>query len=389
MRVLIATWVFPTHGGVFSFLEKVIPHLSGKGHSFDVVAVAPSPESLRPFPHLSPDRIHSVAQLSLPSPLSFPLLGLLLTTLRVVRQRGIDTIFCQDPFYTGLPSLLASVLMKVPLLMGDHGMITNFTRADYWDNFGLRAVHLWRFLSLLVMRRVVKGSSAIYSPGEDVAMAISRLFGEDAASKTQTFPIGIDTEVFRPDEGSREAIRRDLGLGDKKTAVFVGRLHVESGLETLIEAVRLLPEDSRPTCVVVGDGLLRERYELEAEEKAPGRFRFLGYSDRAPEYLRAGDIFVFPKVFAGGCSVALREAMATGLASIATSGVDSHDSIIGTGENGVLTPPGDPASLSTALDRLLSDEELRANLGAQARLKIIKDYDMPGFYRNMEILLPS
>jgi len=386
MKVLITTWVFPTHGGVFSFLERVIPQFAVRGHEFDVLAVAPSSQARRPFPYLPSERIHNIAQLRLPRPFSFPLPGFILAAVRIARSRGCELIFCQDPFYSGIPSLFASKLLDLPLIVADHGMTTNFTERDYWSNFGFRLVSLWQVLSKVVIRAVMYGASLLYAPGPDIAERVLGLFGRKAAEKTRTFAIGIDTDRFRPRGEARDALRRELALGHSPTAVFVGRLHVESGLEYLVEAVRLLPEERRPMVLVVGDGALRPTYEKEARAKAPGAFRFLGYSDRVPEYLNAADIFVFPKVFAGGYSISLREAMATGLPSIATANVDSHDRIIQTGANGVLVPPRDAGALSREIDRLLSDPGLRATLGSEARRTILDRFSMESFSSDLEEL---
>ncbi len=387
MRVLITTWVFPTHGGVFSFLEKVIPVLKRGGYSFRVAAGAPSPQSYRVFPHLSGNEIHNVRQMHLPRPFSFPLLPLLVCILRTGKVHNCDLIFSQDPFYSGLPSMVASRLLGVKLVVADHGMTTNFTDRAYWANFGFRAVRLWQLLALLVMRAVFGSACGIYSPGDDVTARLTDLFGASTRGKILTLPIAIDSEAFRPNPDVRESTRGMLGLGNSPTAVFVGRLHVESGLEHLVEAAALIEPGIRPIFLIVGDGVLRDAYEEQAEKTVPGYFRFLGYSDRIAEYLNASDIFAFPKVFAGGYSISLREAMAVGLACVATCGVDSHDRIIQDGVNGILVPPRDARALSQALRRLLVDHRLRAQMGARARASVEKEFPLEGFADKLHALL--
>ncbi len=386
MRVLITTWVFPTHGGVFAFLERLIPPLQEGGHEFHVVAIQPSRDANRDFPHLPAGNVHAVSQMRLPRPLSFPFFPLLFRTLQVCRDHDVDVIFCQDPLFSGFSSLLASTLLGIPLVSADHGMVTNIGKKEYWANFSLPLTGAWRSLTLALMARVFRASRAIYSPGDDVTARIDELFGQATAGKAKTLAIGIDTELYRPDPTIRRRVRMELGVEEEIVVTFVGRLHVESGLEYLIEAAARL-QDRDVRYLVVGDGVLRKVYEGLAADKTPARFVFLGYSDRVHEILNASDIFAFPKVFAGGVSIALREAMATGLPVIATSGVDSHDQILRSGENGILVSPGDSESLAEALTSLLDDAEKGASMGRLAREEVIRKYGARDLPRSLEELL--
>ena len=387
MRLLFTTWVFPTHGGVFDFMDKAIPYLVGRGHHCMVSALKPRPGSSREFPHIDRDLIHNIGEMPLPSPLSFPLLPFILNIVRTCRRREIDLIFCQDSFFSGLPSVVASAITGVPVVTADHGFVKNSSKPDYWENFGFPLVPAWRTISLLVAKLVIGRSSAVYAPGEDVADSIRGLFRGEDTPRILTFPIGIDTDIYRPNGELRAALRRELSLTGRLVATFVGRLHLESGLENLIEAAAGLEDNGAPIFLIVGDGNLRGHYERMAKSRVPGKFRFVGYSERIPEYLAASDIFVFPKVFAGGHSLALREAMAAGLPCIATKGVDSHDEIIESGRSGILIPPREPEALLAELRRLLDNEELRSRIGGEARRRIVELYSMEEFHDKLGELL--
>ena len=91
----------------------------------------------------------------------------------------------------------------------------------------------------------------------------------------------------------------------------------------------------------------------------------LGPKGNVHEYLVNSNIFVFPSVHEG-LGIALIEAMAVGLACIASEmgpipEYVSHD------ENGMLVTPKDPAGLAHALSELLMDPEKRTRLGKAAR----------------------
>jgi glycosyltransferase involved in cell wall biosynthesis len=66
--------------------------------------------------------------------------------------------------------------------------------------------------------------------------------------------------------------------------------------------------------VWAGDGPQRQSLESQIEHLNLERHvRILGYRTDIPRLVRASDLFVFPARFEGGCSAAIREAMAYGL----------------------------------------------------------------------------
>jgi phosphatidylinositol alpha-mannosyltransferase len=65
--------------------------------------------------------------------------------------------------------------------------------------------------------------------------------------------------------------------------------------------------------------------------------------------------------------------MASGCPIIATA-VSGHVEAITDGQNGLLVPSQEPASLAIAIIRLLEDEGLRRRLGSAARATVERDY---------------
>jgi glycosyltransferase involved in cell wall biosynthesis len=155
---------------------------------------------------------------------------------------------------------------------------------------------------------------------------------------------------------------RSFELHQPPRLLYVGRLTGGKGLEYLLEAVALLiarGQDVR--CSLVGDGPLKERLqELTLKNGIEDRVSFDGYIPWGSELLAAytrADVFVFPSLSEGQGKVLL-EAQAAGLAIVA-SRAGGIPYIIRDGENGLLVPPGDSATLAEAIARLLSDHGLR------------------------------
>ena len=148
------------------------------------------------------------------------------------------------------------------------------------------------------------------------------------------------------------ALPDDVGVPDEPPHVlYVGRLSREKGVLELVEACAGLP------LVVVGDGPLRERVPGAVGFVAPGR---LG------PYYRAAAVVAAPSL-REGYGVAAREAMAWARPVVAGA-VGGLTDAVEDEVTGLLVPPGDVPALRAALERLLGDPELRARLGAAARV---------------------
>jgi glycosyltransferase involved in cell wall biosynthesis len=134
---------------------------------------------------------------------------------------------------------------------------------------------------------------------------------------------------------------------------------------TLLAALALLR--SRPWQIdLVGDGPLLPERRRQAKDLGIGeRVHFHGYLPDPAEVLNRSDVFVlssrseaFPR--------SILEAMRAGLPVVA-SNVGGVAEGVSDGVSGILAPPGDPAALACALDRLLADPALRRSMGAAAR----------------------
>jgi glycosyltransferase involved in cell wall biosynthesis len=82
--------------------------------------------------------------------------------------------------------------------------------------------------------------------------------------------------------------------------------------------------------------------------------------------LQGAAVHVLPSL-SEGSPMALVEAMATGLACVATNCSAGVRDLVDPAVNGLLVRTGDPEQLGTALDQVLSDEGLRRRLGSAAR----------------------
>lgn len=168
---------------------------------------------------------------------------------------------------------------------------------------------------------------------------------------------------------------------DVRVVGVVGRLIREKGPYVLLEAAaRIVSEFPKTLIVFVGDG--PERADLErtaAEAGLADHVRFAGERSDMPEVYASFDVFVQPS-FSEGMPMTVLEAMAAGLAVVATS-VGAVPSLLEPAGCGLLSPPRDAAALADAVLRLLRDETLARRLGEAARQHLRAHYSAEAMAR--------
>jgi glycosyltransferase involved in cell wall biosynthesis len=159
--------------------------------------------------------------------------------------------------------------------------------------------------------------------------------------------------------------REDTCRGKKVRILFVGFVRPEKGIEYLIKAVCKLGTEKEWELVIVGS---RDGYSAYTEKldklvddcNIRKRVRWVGYVQDVSKYFREADIFVLPSLSEGTPHV-LVEARANSLPVIATN-VGGIPSSVADGENGLLVAPKDPAALGRAIERVITNNELRRSL---------------------------
>ena len=206
---------------------------------------------------------------------------------------------------------------------------------------------------------VVRRAAAVITLTERLAAAV-RASGVPA-HQIHAIPSGVRAAAYRG--AARPA------LLPHPAVVFVGRLHQQKGVDTLVKAVPLLPPAAHLT--LVGDGPERGRlHRLATGIGVAERVHVTGFLPHAavPGMLAAADVVVLPSRYEE-LGTALVEAMAAGRPVVA-SAVGGITELVRDGVDGLLVEPGDPTALAAAVSRLLRDRALAAGLGASARRRV-------------------
>ncbi len=203
-----------------------------------------------------------------------------------------------------------------------------------------------------------------------------------ARARIARIPNFVDPARFRPPTAAeRRAARASLGLGEEVVVLCAGRLTARKCVDALLAAFARAAGAVQagaapaPRLVVLGDGPERARLEALAA-RLPGRprVRFDGFAVDVERWLRAADVFALPSRIEG-LPNALLEALATGLAAVATD-LGGCREVLAPEREGLLVPVGDVDALAAALARLLADAPLRARLGAAAAARVAGSYGL-------------
>lgn len=184
--------------------------------------------------------------------------------------------------------------------------------------------------------------------------------------RCSVIPLGVKTERFTRCGEINEAVSRIR----KPFGLFVGRMVYYKGLDTLLRAIRSLPDIS---LLLVGDGPLRPDLEKMARSlEISKRVHFLPHVDETayPSIFQGADFFVLPSAFPSEAfGLSMVEAMASGLSVISTELGTGTSYVNIHGETGLVVPPGNPEALGEAIQKLCANPNLASRMGKNAGLR--------------------
>ena len=192
---------------------------------------------------------------------------------------------------------------------------------------------------------------------------------------------GVDAEAFTP---SRQTRRND----DVRTVLFVGNVAANKGIETVLEAVlRLRAKHPNLRLQILGKGDGSEVEELQARARKAGAERnvqFTGFVSREkiPDYYRSADVFCSPASYEGGVANVYLEAMACGCPVIASTAGGAPEAMTHR-QTGMLVGPQDVDATAAAIDEVLSQPDLRRQMGQKARHRVEEYFAMDKYIQRV------
>lgn len=274
------------------------------------------------------------------------------------RAEGLDVVAVHDVTNV-VAALLVHHLLRVPIVFHLH--TTEYSLAPR------RSVADPLNVGRALERRLGRVAARVIAPSPEVReLLVADGWDADRIDVVlQGNPLERAAATPRPDRSA--AVRQELDLApDRTVLLFVGRLEVQKGVFTLVEALEhVVAADPAVTLVVVGEGDRARVAAMARERGLTGHLRivdrFLGVHE-LPDWYGLAEVCVFPSLFEPFGLVAA-EAMSLG-----------RPVVLGDGFSRVFGgDPDRPAAryasatdardLAAVLLEVLGDPDLRATLG--------------------------
>ena len=188
--------------------------------------------------------------------------------------------------------------------------------------------------------------------------------------RVAVIPNGVDAVKYSPGpSGLKSQLKAD------RLFVYQGRIAPEKNVEALLKAWKHCNFGPGNVLAIVGDGPLAASLQLSyGEEDGIVWLGFVAEEERRIEILRGADVFILPSLVEG-LSLSLLEAMACGLACLATdAGADGEALEEGAGV--VLNTQRVRSQLQTLLPLFCDHPEFGMLLGQKARQRAIERYTL-------------
>ena len=259
---------------------------------------------------------------------------------------------------------------------------TFFESSDLWAGFVTKSMSrarlVWSRRDMGILRsskhriayRLMSGfPDAVFAVSEQVRRHCIDTDRIDPA-RVQTIYNGLDLADWSIPSGSAKT-------EDKVIITTVGNIRRVKGHDVLIKAAATIVQNFPNVSFSIAGDVLEPDYFQELQSLVhdldlSGRFHFLGSVNDLREHLSSADIFVLPSR-SEGFSNAIVEAMAASLPVVATNVGGNAEAVID-GVTGFIVPSDEPAALSAAITRLISNPSQAQTMGEAGRNLVMEKF---------------
>jgi glycosyltransferase involved in cell wall biosynthesis len=372
-RILTLTNWFPPHhyGGYEVLCQDVMSRLAARGHQVEVLC---SDERLPAVPADSQDALTTQRNLKMYWRDGKPWTPPMAQRLAMERHNQRELRNTLDRFHPDVVSVWHMGALSLSLLttVRQLGYPMLYSICDEWLIYGLDLdpwSHSWngnpmRRTAGRLVQPFVKTPSVLHDLGADACFCFLSESTRIASCAASPWSYPIDPVIYPGINRSMFPTADDHQDAEWSWRLLcTSRLDTRKGIDTLIRAFALLPEEA--TLSLLGRGEPDERDRLHALARALGvadRLRIEAIDrDELPAAYSSHDCFVFPSEWPEPFGMVPIEAMACGTPVVATAMGGSAEFLMD-GTNCVVFPPGDEQALAQAINRLAGQPELRRRI---------------------------
>ena len=386
MRILLLTQWYPPEPQ--EFLAEMAQSLKALGHEVTILTGFPNWPSgevypgyrIKPWQRETMDGIQIVRVALYPDHsrsgfrravnyISFALSATILGPWLVQKP---DVIHVIPPLTVGVPAWLLSRLWRVPFTHEIQDIWPETLAATRMLNNQRALVYIGKFAKWIYRRA---SAIRVISPGFKANLIQKGV----PAEKIHVISNWVDTDFYRPlDPDSELPVK--LGLAGRFNFMYAGTMGPAQGLETVLEAAKLLDDLPQVQFVLLGDGVDRPRLQEIAHSYDLHNISFLGRypSEAMPGMYALADVLLVhlrdDPLFRITIPHKIFTCLASGKPVLAAVEGDAA-AVVESGHAGLTCPSGDPKALADVVRQFyeMSPDERNA-LGQNGRRAVCEAY---------------
>jgi len=372
MRVLLISWEYPPviEGGLGRHVRKLAEHLVSDGAEVHVLTrgggrLDPTEERHGVF-------VHRVREPQFP--MDIPAFVRWVQSMNGdMRKRAcelsdqfeFDLVHSHDWLVAGAAEAIAR-RMRRPWVVTVHA--TEFGRHQGWVHQHPQShIHA-------AERRMLRRADHVITCSRYMKRHVTGVFGV-AAANIDVIPNAIDSGDLEPlVPTDLAALRTRYAATDERLVLLVGRLVYEKGFHLALDALApVIRRFGGVRFVVAGTGTAEAELKRQARRLRLARHgTFLGWvgDDMLHALYRVADLCIVPSIYEPFGLVAL-EAMASGCLCVVADTGGLREVVPNDGTVGLRFPSHDAHALEEMLEHVLSDDDARARMVAEAREHVL------------------
>jgi len=308
-------------------------------------------------------------------------LATLIAIRRLARQNKLDIIHFDASVPAFITLLLTSKRHRPPTISWHGGPVPAATSGDEAQIFPDE----WHEASAVTKVALALQSYVIHKTSKVIVLSnvlkdtIAKAFNVDPAKLT-VIPPGVDSNLFRPDVDC-SALREKYGISkDNSVIMCVAKIAPYKNQMALLKAIPQIVEKHPGARFIFAGPVSSSEYYSQIQDwvRTHSLDKYVSFTGsiinaELPRYHALSDIFVLTSI-AEGLPGVLIEAMSCGKAAIASS-IPQNREVAKKGDEVIFVDPYNTGAIAESSINLLSNHELRKEMGQKARQTVLEYFD--------------